>query len=353
VDEHYKNAIYNMLSSSYKENKNITLNDIEKLYGEVENAKIFLNQTLEYSISNNTTIYFVEGESISYKNFDKNTFKIAVIINIDTSSFEILPWDYVEQIGWNNLKIGDKIDIKSINHDIKKNQYNTFKYQNSTNESIAREYFDNYQFNLLHNKEAAYRKLNEEYSKAKFNNLEEFENYIRNNIIAISKGKINKYQTAYRDGYTQYVCVDNNERYYIFKVKSVLDYEVILDTYTIDIPEFTNKYNASNNQEKVILNLNKFNLSLNDKDYKTAYNMLADSFKAKNFPTLAAFEKYIKENLFEENKFEYTEFGDEAGTYYTYSVNIADATSKSNKKVNKKFIMLLEEGTEFKLSFNI
>jgi len=114
-----------------------------------------------------------------------------------------------------------------------------------------------------------------------------------------------------------------------------MKYEVILDTYTIDIPEFVTKYNASTPQEKVILNLNKFMLALNDKDYKTAYNMLAPSFRTNNFSTLAEFEEYAKTYLFENNKFEYTKFGNEAGTYYTYEVRITDASRTKRKRSYK------------------
>ncbi len=132
-----------------------------------------------------------------------------------------------------------------------------------------------------------------------------------------------------------------------------MEYKLILDTYTVDIPEFTEKYKKAKDQEKVILNLNKFMLAINDGDYNYAYNLLADNFKNTNFPDYKNFETYIKSNLFANNKFEYIEFGDQAGTYYTYKVNITDASGKSNSTITKSFIMLLENGTDFKLSFNI
>ena len=132
-----------------------------------------------------------------------------------------------------------------------------------------------------------------------------------------------------------------------------MSYDVILDTYTIELPEFTEKYDKSNAREKVILNLNKFMQSINDKDYKYAYSLLADGFKANNFKTQTDFENYIKTNFFENNNFEYKEFGDEANTYYTYEIKITDKTGNDTREVTKTFIMLLNEGTNFELSFNI
>ncbi len=113
-----------------------------------------------------------------------------------------------------------------------------------------------------------------------------------------------------------------------------MNYTVIIDTYTIDIPEFLDKYNKGTPQEKVLLNLNKFMQSINNKDYKFAYSLLADGFKQNNFQTLDKFEGYIKTNFFDKNTFDYKKFGDSANTYYTYEVEIKDALRKRYKSCN-------------------
>ena len=50
-----------MLSSRYKKDKEITLNNIENLYEETEKSKVLLNEVLKYQITNNTSIYIVKG----------------------------------------------------------------------------------------------------------------------------------------------------------------------------------------------------------------------------------------------------------------------------------------------------
>ena len=73
---------------------------------------------------------------------------------------------------------------------------------------------------------------------------------------------------AYSINGNRYVCKDGKDNFYIFNVNKVLDYTVVLDTYTVDLPEFTEKYNKVNAQEKVALNINKVITALNNKDYK-------------------------------------------------------------------------------------
>ena len=182
-------------------------------------------------------------------------------------------------------------------------------------------------------------------------NREDYENYMEY-MTSIKNIKLERYSKTSEDGYTKYICQDTYNNYYIFKVTELMQYSLILDTYTIEIPEFTEKYETSNAQEKVILNINKFMQGVNDKDYKYAYSLLADSFKETNFNTQKDFENYIKTNFFEKNDFKYEKFGDEANTYYTYQIKITDRNKNRNEEITKTFIILLEEGLDFKLSFN-
>jgi hypothetical protein len=46
-----------------------------------------------------------------------------------------------------------------------------------------------------------------------------------------------------------------------------MDYKLILDEYTIDLPEFTEKYKKAAPQEKVGMNIEKIISAINNKDY--------------------------------------------------------------------------------------
>lgn len=251
------------------------------------------------------------------------------------------------------MKFGNEINLNRFDYSVKRTDYNTVNFENSTNGRIAEELFEEYRFKLIYDTENAYKKLDEIYSETKFNDIGDFKNYVKNNMSKIMGAVLDKYQVTQKEDYIQYVCMDDKGKYYIFRINSMVDYDVILDTYTIDIPEFLETYNNALTQERVMLNLNKIMLALNDKDYKYAYNMLADNFKINNFKNLEAFKEYVKINFFDENEFEYKEFGNETGTYFTYKIIIKDASGQNEREVTKTFIMQLEEGTDFKLSFNV
>ena len=164
--------------------------------------------------------------------------------------------------------------------------------------------------------------------------------------------ELKSYKIDKNNDYTQYVLIDNLENYYIFRETSVMDYTVILDTYTIDLPEFLEKYENAKEEDKVILNLQKCFETLNNNDYKYVYNKLDATFKSNNFKTEADFEKYVKTNFFESNNAKSSN-GKKQGDLYTYEVTITDKTEKNTKTVKKTFVMRLNEGTDFVMSFSI
>ena len=162
--------------------------------------------------------------------------------------------------------------------------------------------------------------------------------------------KLKRYQKNENNDYTQYVGVDENGDYIIFRLNSVINYNVILDTYTIDLPEFTEKYTKASDEEKVLLNIQKCFTAINDKDYRYVYNKLDNTFKANNFKTLADFEKYINANFFEKNKISAGNARKQSEVYlYDIKISNIDGTSS----ITKTFVMQLKENTDFVMSFGV
>ena len=131
-----------------------------------------------------------------------------------------------------------------------------------------------------------------------------------------------------------------------------MNYKIILDTYTIDIPEFIEKYDNANVKEKAVLNTGKFMDAINDHDYNYAYNCLAQQFKDNKFNTLDTFKEYIKANLFDKNEFEFLEFNNE-GEIFIFSIKVTDANNNNNEEKILQVMMELGENRSFTISFNI
>ena len=162
---------------------------------------------------------------------------------------------------------------------------------------------------------------------------------------------INKYKCDVYEEYKEYVCIDKDNRYYIFKETAPMEINIKLDTYTTDIPEFNEKYNEGNEQVKVGMNIEKVITALNNKDYRYVYNKLDNSFKNNNFATINVFEAYIKGNIFNTNVAEYEKFTEEGQTYI-YELKLKESEDSEETK-NMTVIMKLLENNDFTMSFNI
>lgn len=299
-------------------------------------------------------------------------------VNLDSSSnvFSIIPMEeaeYEQKITEPAQAFGNQEDM------VQKNEYNTIPYQYYEKEDIVDKYFQDYLENALFNPEIAYASLDEEYRNKKFGGLENFEEYVNTNretmeamcksarkdytdfetyqeyeeyYRKISKVGLKLYNIDDENDTEEYICIDSSGRYYIFSIKSIMNYTLILDTYTIDLPQFTEQYNNSTDAEKVLLNIQKIFSAINDGDYNYVYNKLDNTFKQNNFPTLESFETYIQENFYENNSIGYSNYRT-SGNLHIYNISITNADNAESTTVTKNFIMQLKEGTDFVMSFNV
>lgn len=350
------------VKEKYFEKGKETLNDIlikqctEKENWEKNLSKYIRKNTditeMKKSKYNNIDVYLI---TVSYDNDNSN---IIVFIDSDNETFSILPEEYLNtKITEDNiLEIITKVDIKQI----EKNNNNTVQRINLDEERICLQYYYNYSGLLKNNLDKLYYVLDKSYRDKRFENIDLFKEYINNNKQILEKAVLSKFQVKKNNNYTEYTCVDEEGRYYVFYATSPMKYTLYLDTYTVDLPEFTEKYQKANDQEKVILNINKITTAINSQDYKYAYDKLADSFKYNYFNSLESFEEYWKNNLFNKFEVQYLDFAQE-GNLYTYKIRITrkleegeDIQDENNElSKNLNIVMQLKQGTDFVMSFSI
>lgn len=120
-----------------------------------------------------------------------------------------------------------------INYTMNPKTYDVNEYNlvNINDRQLAAIYLNDYRNYLKNNIDQAYELLNEEYRSKKFNNIEEFKTYI--NTININNMSVEKYNIS-DDKKIIDVYISDNDRF-IFKIKSILEYEVYLDDTTVEI----------------------------------------------------------------------------------------------------------------------
>lgn len=346
-----KSELINIISNKYVQDDNITIDNIVDKVKDTnvqysENYEVLINDMYVIKESINLESYLV---NLTYCNLDTNRnyeTKLIVQIDIQNLTFEITPYKYMQNLGYDKLKIGDSCAIE--HKQIEKNENNTYKMTPISKDSTAERYFNTFLKHLKYDTQKSYELLDTQYRQQKFGSVNEYIKYVNDN--ALTEIALKAYKVYTYTDYNQYVCIDNKNRYYIFNENGVMNFTTLLDTYTIDIPEFTEKYTDASDEEKVLLNIQRCFTAINDKDYKYVYNKLDNTFKTNNFKTLADFEKYINTNFFEKNKISASNAKKQNGVYL-YDIKISDNDGVGS--ITKTFVMQLKDGTDFVMSFGV
>ncbi len=338
--------IMDLLDKDYVIQNKITINNVYSYVEQVNEQELFIPLKMNILPGRTTEKYAVYGYTQSIENKFIRYIYIIVTLDVKNNTFSIEP------LLKNTYKDINEIKLNNQNIEIQKNSNNSYVYEKINRGYISNKYLDSFKKMMLGNSSLAYEYLEENYKNKRFGTYEKFEYWIENNREKLNIINLSEYSTQIKDDYTQYVFIDNYGNYYIFQEITPMQYKVILDTYTLDLPEFVEKYNSSTNEEKVLLNIQKFLEAINNADYEYAYNKLDETYKANNFKTLADFEKYIKENFYEQNKAT-AKNAEKQDDVYLYTITISDASSKNEKTITKTFVMQLKEGTDFVMSFSV
>ena len=366
-------AVYNILTEHYKTAKRVT-NSNAITIAKVDSGEgtTFRAREIYYKDDITSPIYLVYGIIEPDNHQGKECYAI-VYVDGETATFAIEP---ISKTAYENYKT-EKNELAPIKLEQKK--FNKYTQVKATEEEIITRYFDTWIRENTYYPNYAYTKLDAEYQKAKYPNASSYGQYVArmqtefasmlpeaikdisefaseeeylNYINQYQKKGMKQYRVDERKEYTQYTFIDDYENYYIIRAVSPMNYTVLLDTYTVDIPEFIEQYNKADTAGKMQLNLTKIFSAINDGDYRYAYQKLNASYRNSNFPTQASFEEYIKTNFFTKNLIGVSDFQ----TYdyvYRYQVNIKNANQpNATYSVTKTFSMTLGEGTEVEYSFN-
>ena len=316
----------------------------------------------------NIDVFWVEGIKK-----DTNTLS-NLIISTDSLNkvFAVINEEQIEQNAYslNNL---NSIDTNKITY----NSDNKFEYKNINDEEYVKYLLKDYLIKTLYNTQLGYNSLKEEYREKKFGSFEKY-----NEIININRDKlalydtknikqagefssyeewllyfgriqlleVEKYSVKSNNNYTEYTIVDTYGNYYIFVEETVMNYKLMLDTYTIDTLEFLEKYEEVSKEEKGEMNIDKIFEAINNKDYNYVYNKLDANYKNSYFTTLESFSTFMSNNLFEKNEVEFDEY-EESENSCKYSLIIKDASGQNKNQILMTMIMQLGENTDFTIKF--
>ena len=338
--------VYSALDEEYIQYKGITLDNVSTKLSKIGDVSIHIKNMYVVEKTETISAYFVYGTL--KENSKYNNFSMMIKLDRKNNTYKVLLGDYLEE-HYKDIKINETLEFNS-NEEIQKNNYNSINYEHISDEEYINDLFTHYKNSLRQNRENTYSLVEETYKQKCFDNQEEYLKYLDENYTKIITAKLEGYNKNKNGSYTEYLFKDSKENYYIFRETAPFQYTVMLDNYVIPTEDFTEEYNRSSEVEKVILNIKKFFMGIDDKNYGYSYSMLSESFKSSKYSSKTEFINYVKQNFFEQNEIEYIKYKKENGLYI-YEIKVKDATGSSTDEKAFNMIVKLKNGTDFEMSF--
>ena len=113
----------------------------------------------------------------------------------------------------------------------KKYGVNEYSPVDISDEQLANMYLNNFKNFLISDIDYAYGLIDEEYRNIKFGSIDGFKDYVSN--INYTNLSVKEYSISNVKNFIEVHTMD--DRVFIFRINSVLDYSVYLDNYTVDI----------------------------------------------------------------------------------------------------------------------
>lgn len=337
-DENYE-AIYKILDKNYIDENNITIENLKENITKLEVNKFIASEINGKEENIDISIYFVYGKLVNDEYTVEEEKAFTVIIDNSQSVFAIIPRS-LENENYYEYNFNIEYDVQD--------NYNEYIYEVFTEDKILLEYFNYYKELAVNKPEEAFLLLDEEYKNKRFYDSEEkYIEYLNN--INLKNTYLDKYMCDVYDDYKDYVCIDSNGIYYIFKETAPMEFDLKLDTYTIESEKFITEYERASDEEKVMMNIDKWISMIENKDYENSYNLLDKTFRSNNFNIIEEFKKYIKENMSNNYSLEFKEQNYLGEGIYTQVIKL----SNDNEEITKTVIIKLEEDRKFVLSFDV
>jgi len=105
-----------------------------------------------------------------------------------------------------------------------------------TESDIANKYLNDFKNLMINDVAGAYEVINNSYKNEKFGNFEKFKEYVLDQYsLAFYNMSVKEYSVVNNNGYKYYYIRDSRDKMFIFKELSIMNYEVYLDDFTVEI----------------------------------------------------------------------------------------------------------------------
>lgn len=341
----------NIIDTEAKETLGINNENVMSLYTGMNNPEFCIDEIYSQQIDetkNLDLVYFrLVRNTVENSNIENQVLLIKT--DIDNMTFSVYPYEYLANKNYSNLKEGDTVTINNVSP-IENNSNNKFIFDNIDDEKTIIEFFKRYKFDLKYDMQHLYNCIDEEYRNSNFPTIDNFIQFA--NEKNLLEEEIIQYQINEYEDYTQYTAITNTDKEYIFNAASLENYKILLNTYTVVLPEYLDIYNSSMPNVRAQYCIDRFFKGINDENYEFSYSKINSIQKNNYYPDLQSFENYVRENFYDTNLYDFDDYIIISPDVYQYTVIVTNANNNTESLTMTATVTFLDDA-DFKIAFVI
>ena len=336
-----------MLDKDVIKELGITADNYRK-FNDFDGPMFRIDKMYKQVLDDNKEIYVVKHKVGKSKTDVKDSI-VWIEKDGNNSTFSIYPNEYLKEKNYLDFKEGDTLPV-NFSKNISPNTENKFEEEDSHSaEDCMKGLFERYKFDLMADEEHLYNLLDEDYKNLKYPDINNLKQYISNNRTDLYLDSLSEYKVINYNTYIEYRAICKSGRNFVFHVRNMMDYNILLDNYNI-----VNKdtYNAFLPAARAKYCINRVVEALNYKDYDFIYSKLNPVQKNNYYKNINDFKEFLEKNSYEANNYEidddYLIISD--GSVYQFKVKITDATGEDFSYITFTMAVTLKDDTDFAVS---
>ena len=336
-----------MLDKDVIKELGITADNYRK-FNDFDGPMFRIDKMYKQVLDDNKEIYVVKHK-VGKSNSDVKNSIVWIEKDENNSTFSIYPNEYLKEKNYLDFKEGETLPV-NFSKNISPNTENKFEEEDSHSaEDCMKGLFERYKFDLMADEEHLYNLLDEDYKNLKYPDINNLKQYISNNRTDLYLDSLSEYKVINYNTYIEYRAICKSGRNFVFHVRNMMDYNILLDNYNI-----VNKdtYNAFLPAARAKYCINRVVEALNYKDYDFIYSKLNPVQKNNYYKNINDFKEFLEKNSYEANNYEidddYLIISD--GSVYQFKVKITDATGEDFSYITFTMAVTLKDDTDFAVS---
>ena len=336
-----------MLDKDVIKELGITADNYRK-FNDFDGPMFRIDKMYKQVLDDNKEIYVVKHK-VGKSKTDVKDSMVWIEKDENNSTFSIYPNEYLKEKNYLDFKDGDTLPV-NFSKNISPNTENKFEEEDSHSaEDCMKGLFERYKFDLMADEEHLYNLLDEDYKNLKYPDINNLKQYISNNRTDLYLDSLSEYKVINYNTYIEYRAICKSGRNFVFHVRNMMDYNILLDNYNI-----VNKdtYNAFLPAARAKYCINRVVEALNYKDYDFIYSKLNPVQKNNYYKNINDFKEFLEKNSYEANNYEtdddYLIISD--GSVYQFKVKITDATGEDFSYITFTMAVTLKDDTDFAVS---